>query len=128
MIRLGTRLTAEKAEALEIVASLADDYHSLIQAAVKEVGNLGGKIPKIPDHPVKIPPPAPIENPMAGNLRLSDEVVEIITEAIQAAAAAPSFEEALDMGYRAFGHVSCTAAAAEGISAFIEKRVPRFEK
>lgn len=127
MIRLATRLTAQEARDLGIVTVLAEDYPDLVRAAVEEVRKMGEEIPRIPDHPVQIPPPPPLENPTAGHLRLSDEVVVIITEAIQEAASAPSLDQALDIGYRAFGKVSCTAAAREGISAFLEKRQPRFE-
>lgn len=127
MLRLATRLTADKAQDLGIVASLADDYYGLIQAAVNQVGDLEGKVERIPDAPVTIPAFSPIEKPMAGNLGLSGEVVGIITEAIQNAADAPSFEEGLDIAYRAFGRVSATEAAREGISAFMEKRSPQFK-
>ena len=68
-----------------------------------------------------------IQHPMAGSLPLSHEVVNIISKAILSAAKASSFEEALEIGYRAFSDVSCTEAAKEGISAFMEKRSPRFE-
>ncbi|NIQ39041.1 MAG: 3-hydroxyacyl-CoA dehydrogenase/enoyl-CoA hydratase family protein [Proteobacteria bacterium] len=127
MLRLATRLSAEKARDLGIVSVLTDDYYSLIQAAATEVRNLKGKVERIPDGPVKIRPPEPIEKAMAGNLRLSDQVVAIITEAIPQAAKASSFEEALEIGYRAFGSASCTEAAKEGISAFMEKRSPQFK-
>lgn len=127
MLRLATRLTAQKAQDLGIVAYLADDYYGLIQASVDEVRKMGGKVEKIPDDPVKIAALTPIEEPRAGNLRLSDAVVGIIAEAIRSAAEAPSFEAALEIGYRAFGEVSALEAAREGISAFMEKRSPRFE-
>jgi enoyl-CoA hydratase/3-hydroxyacyl-CoA dehydrogenase len=68
------------------------------------------------------------ERPMAGKLPLSREVVEIISRAIENAARAPTFAEALEVGYRAFGDVACTEAAKEGISAFLEKRSPEFRK
>jgi len=128
MLRLANRMTAQQAEELGILASVADDYYRLICAAVDEVGEMGGKVQRIPDSPVQIAGLKPIETPMAGNLRLSNEVVGIITEAIRDAAAASSFEEALEIGYRAFGEVSRTDAASEGISAFMEKRSPRFKK
>jgi len=41
---------------------------------------------------------------------------------------APSFAAALEAGYRAFGRVACTAAAREGIGAFLERRKPDFGK
>jgi enoyl-CoA hydratase/3-hydroxyacyl-CoA dehydrogenase len=127
MIRLGNRLTAQEAKDLEMVTSLEEDCSCLIQAALAEVKKTEGKVPRIPDHPVKIPPSPPIDGPMAGTLRLSDEVVGIIADAIQDAARAASFEEGLEIGYRAFGTVCCTEAAREGISAFVEGRPPQFK-
>ncbi len=127
MLRLADRMTAERARECGIVACLAKDYDSLIQAALDEVRKLEGKARRTLDGRIQIPALNPIPNPMAGDLRLSHEVVRIITEAIQRAAEASSFEEALEIGYAAFGEVSCTAAAREGISAFLEKRTPRFE-
>jgi len=47
---------------------------------------------------------------------------------IQAAAAAAKLKDALEIGYRGFGEIACTAAAKEGICAFLEKRRPVFEK
>jgi enoyl-CoA hydratase/3-hydroxyacyl-CoA dehydrogenase len=70
----------------------------------------------------------PVEKPMAGKLSLSKEVVEIISKAIGEAARAPTFEAALELGYKAFGQVACTEAAKEGISAFLEKRPPEFRR
>jgi enoyl-CoA hydratase/3-hydroxyacyl-CoA dehydrogenase len=127
MIRLANRLPAQEAKDLGIVAGLAENDHSLIQAAVDEVRKNTGKVKRIPDHPVEIPPLPPIEKPKAGDLCLSDEVIRIINRAIGDAARAPSFEAALDVGYRAFGEVSCTEAAREGVSAFLEKRSPEFK-
>ena len=126
MIRSADRLTAEKARELGVVTALAEDYSSLIGAAVNRVLGLEDAIARIADHPVEIAPFQPIQEPRAGNLPLSRQVVGIITEAIERAAAAPSFEEALEAGYKAFGDVACTEAAKEGISAFLEKRSPRF--
>jgi len=44
------------------------------------------------------------------------------------AAKAPSFAAALEVGYRAFGNSACTAAAREGIDAFLNRRTPDFGK
>ncbi len=126
MIRLATRLDIQKARDLGVLSALADDYDGLIQVAVDEVRKIEGRIQRVPDDPVDIGSVESIENAMAGRLRLSDEVVQIISRAIQGAARAASFEEALEIGYRAFGAVSCTEAAKEGISAFMEKRSPEF--
>jgi enoyl-CoA hydratase/3-hydroxyacyl-CoA dehydrogenase len=127
MLRLAQRLTAEKARDLGIVTAVAEDYSGLIRTAVDRVLGLQGRVEQIPDSPCQIAPLASIRDPKAGNVRLSDQVVAIITDAIQRAAAASSFEEALEIGYKAFGDVACTEAAREGISAFMEKRAPQFK-
>ena len=58
---------------------------------------------------------------------LSASVVALIEAAVRAAAAAPSLAAALEVGYRAFGTVACTAAAREGIAAFQQQRRADFE-
>jgi enoyl-CoA hydratase/3-hydroxyacyl-CoA dehydrogenase len=65
---------------------------------------------------------------MAASQILSREAVAITVRTIQAAAAAAGLEEALEIGYRGFGEIACTPAAREGITAFLEKRRPVFEK
>lgn len=129
MTRQASKVTAKEAFDLGVVSSLESDYFSLIKKAVQEVKEMAGKpLPRIPDDPVEIIPLEPLESPSAGNLSLSKEVVDIISRAIQEAAAKPSFEEALEIGYRASGEVACTESAKEGISAFMQKRAPKFNK
>jgi enoyl-CoA hydratase/3-hydroxyacyl-CoA dehydrogenase len=53
-------------------------------------------------------------------------VLGLLEEAVRAAAAAPSWSEALEIGYRAFGASACTAAAREGIEAALAGRKPDF--
>jgi enoyl-CoA hydratase/3-hydroxyacyl-CoA dehydrogenase len=64
---------------------------------------------KIPDHPA------------CGNLLLSKEAISIVAGTIREAAAADNFADALEIGYRGAGEIACTAAALEGISAFLQK-------
>ena len=129
MIRQADRMTAKEAYDLGIISGLADDYLELIQMAVSEVNALAGKpLPRIPDEPAEIEELKPLDAPVAGKLPLSREVVGIIARAIMDAAARPSFEEALEVGYKAFGEVACTEGAKEGISAFMEKRAPDYKK
>jgi enoyl-CoA hydratase/3-hydroxyacyl-CoA dehydrogenase len=129
MIRQADRMTAKEAFDLGIISGLADDYLELIQMAVSEVNELAGKpLPRIPDEPAEIAELKPLDAPMAGKLPLSREVVGIIAKAIREAAAQSSFEEALEVGYKAFGDVACTEGAKEGITAFMEKRAPEYKK
>jgi enoyl-CoA hydratase/3-hydroxyacyl-CoA dehydrogenase len=128
MIRFGARLSAEDALGIGVITRLGDDYAELIASAIQEVKDLIGNVEHISDGPVGIAEMEFTEKPMAGKLSLSREVVEIISKAIQEAARAPTFAEALEVGYKAFGRVACTEAAKEGISAFLQKRSPEFRK
>ena len=53
-------------------------------------------------------------------------MVGLIGKAVRDAAAAATLQQALEIGYLAFGQVACTAAAREGIAAFLERRKPDF--
>ena len=128
MICLARRITAKEAADMGMVVSIADDYAEMINEAVKEVHNLQGKIQRIPDEPVDIPEITIPEEPMSGKLSLSKEAISIIADTIKAGAAADSFAEALEIGYRGSAEIACTEAAKEGISAFLEKRRPAFTK
>ncbi len=128
MLTLGKPLYAEKAAEIGVVSRLADDYGALISAAVEEVERLTGNITGIPDgqvDPGKIDVP---EQPAAGKLPLSKEAVSITVQTIKDGCAASTFEDALEVGYKGFAATGCTDAAKEGISAFLEKRKPAFDK
>jgi enoyl-CoA hydratase/3-hydroxyacyl-CoA dehydrogenase len=128
MLRKADRLKALDAEELGVVDALADNYADLIKAAVARVTELQGKLTAIKDDPVAIPAFEPIEPKTHTGELLSAEVIGIMESAILAGAEAPSFTEALEIGYRAFARSACTAAAREGISAFQEKRKPDFSR
>jgi enoyl-CoA hydratase/3-hydroxyacyl-CoA dehydrogenase len=128
MICLARPLKAAEAAERGIVAALADDYTDLIARAIAEVRALQGNLPRLADEEVDLPPLAVPDAPMAAGQPLSREAVAITVKTIQAAAAAEKLKDALEIGYRGFGEIACTAAAREGISAFLEKRKPVFEK
>ena len=130
MLRQADRLKAPRALELGVVDALADgdDYASLVRAAIARVGALQGKVQGIADAPVQLPSLQPIAPEAGSGQRLSAEVIAIMEEAIVAAAAAPSLQAALEIGYAAFGKSACTAGAREGISAFQEKRKADFSK
>jgi enoyl-CoA hydratase/3-hydroxyacyl-CoA dehydrogenase len=111
-----------------IVSQLADDYSDLIAKTVQEVHALGANLPRIPEGPVEIPPIVIPDEPKAAGHPLSREAVLITAKTIEAAAAATKLKDALEIGYRGFGEIACTEAAKEGISAFLEKRRPVFQK
>jgi enoyl-CoA hydratase/3-hydroxyacyl-CoA dehydrogenase len=113
MLRDAQRLDAVRAHDAGIVAALADDFVSLIQKAVQQVDALAGLRRKALDGAVAI---APFP---AGKGRFNAEVTGIIEQAVGAAAKAPTLADALEIGYRAFGRSACTAAAREGIAAFL---------
>jgi enoyl-CoA hydratase/3-hydroxyacyl-CoA dehydrogenase len=128
MICFARRITAKEASDIGMVDGIADDYAEMIREAVKEVHALEGKIQRIPDGPVDIPEITIPQEPMAGKLPLSREAISVIAKTIKAGAAARSFAEALEIGYRGSAEIACTEAAKEGISAFLEKRRPEFTK
>ena len=117
-------------EALEIgmVSRIVEGYPELIRAAVDEVKALQGRIERIPDGKVEIPEFRIPDPPLAGKQPVSREAVAITIQTITEGAAAETFLEALEIGYRGSAEISCTEAAREGITAFLEKRRPVFNK
>jgi enoyl-CoA hydratase/3-hydroxyacyl-CoA dehydrogenase len=128
MICLARPLKAAEAAERGIVSQLADDYSDLIAKALQEIQTLQGNLPVLPEGKMELPPIAIPDAPQAAGQPLSREAVAITVKTIQAAAAAAKLKDALEVGYRGFGEIACTAAAKEGISAFLEKRRPVFEK
>ncbi|MHB8874607.1 MAG: 3-hydroxyacyl-CoA dehydrogenase/enoyl-CoA hydratase family protein [Myxococcaceae bacterium] len=128
MLRLSKRLKAVQAHELGIIDGLAGSYDELVQLAAARVKQLAGKVMPIADKPVELAPLEKVEPATPTGGALSREVVELIGAAIQEAAKAPTLAAALEIGYRAFGASACTAAAKEGITAFLDKRKPDFGK
>ncbi len=128
MICLAKRIKAQEAAEIGMVLQVSDGYLDMMRAAVAEVHRLQGELPQIPEGPVDIPDfPIP-EEPMAGKLRLSKEAVSIALKTVQSAAAAETLSEALEINYQGSGEIACTEAAKEGITAFLQKRKPEFNK
>ena len=128
MITLGKRVTAKEAADIGMIAKISDDYSTMIKEAVEEVKKLQGKIQRIPDGPIQIPEISVPDQPMAGKLHLSKEAISIIAKTIKNGAAADTFADALEIGYQGSAEIACTDAAKEGITAFLQKRKPEFEK
>ena len=128
MICLGRAINAQEAADIGMVKKLADNYPDMVKAAIGEVGRLQGKVERVPDGKVDIPEIKPVEPPMAGRLALSREAVSIVAKTIKNGAAATSFKDALEIGYKGFGEIAGTDAAREGISSFLERRQPEFKK
>jgi enoyl-CoA hydratase/3-hydroxyacyl-CoA dehydrogenase len=126
MLTRGERLGAAQAHALGIVDALADGFDDLIAQAVDRVHLLAGAVPRIADGARTLPPFEPSDAVAADGRRLSPTVVRLIEGAVHEAAAAPTLAQALEVGYRVFGEVACTAAAREGIGAFVAHRAPDF--
>jgi enoyl-CoA hydratase/3-hydroxyacyl-CoA dehydrogenase len=126
MLTRAERLTAVRAHELGIVDELADGYSQLIAQAVARVKALAGRTRPMPEGPVEVPPFEQHDARAADGRVLSASVVALIQSAVREAAAASTLAEALEIGYRAFGSVACTAAAREGIAAFSDRRSPDF--
>ena len=125
MLRQADRLSAQRAHELGMMEVLADDASDLIRQAVARVKAIGKRVPGA-SSAVALAPLQPVEPKAAGGQPLSREIMDILEKTIVAAAAAPSLAEALEIGYSAFGASACTAAAREGIGAFLDGRKPDF--
>ncbi|MBI5443012.1 MAG: enoyl-CoA hydratase/isomerase family protein [Deltaproteobacteria bacterium] len=128
MICLARPLSAKEASEIGMVSRVAEGYPELIRAAVDEVKHLQGRIQRIPDGKVEIPEFELPDPPVAGKQPVSREAVAITIRTIREGAAAETFQEALEIGYRGAAEIACTEAAREGITAFLEKRRPVFNK
>ena len=128
MLCLGKSVRAQEAVDIGMVKKISDSYYELIQEAIREVNDLQGKIKRIHDGKVDIPEIKLPEQPVAGKLALSEEAISVMMKTIKNAAAASSFEDALELGYKGFGEIACTDAAKEGIDAFMNKRQPEYKK
>jgi enoyl-CoA hydratase/3-hydroxyacyl-CoA dehydrogenase len=127
MLRTAERLKATRAHELGIIDALADNTGQLVATAVDRVHALVGKVQPIGDSPVRVSID-PVEARAASGQVLSRECIELMERSILEAAAAASFAEALEVGYRSFGLSACLDSAREGITAFKEKRIPDFTK
>jgi enoyl-CoA hydratase/carnithine racemase len=77
---------------------------------------------------VDIPPFTVSEALMAEDLALSKEILGIIGGVINKAARAKTLAEALEIAYLGAGDISCAKDCKEGVTAFLEKRKPEFNK
>lgn len=127
MITLGKPINSQMAKDIGMVAEVADSFPELIEIAIAEVGNYQGSTPSVVDGPVNLPAFLNLEQPMSGKQILSKEAVNVTVNTIKEGAAANNLSDALEIGYKGFGAIACTAAAKEGISAFLEKRKPVFK-
>ncbi len=125
MLTRAERLSAERAHALGMVESLADGYDELIKRAIALAQALRDKPRPSLDGRRVLPVPA-TSNTAANGSRFSAQTRTLIESTVHKAAEAASLEQALEVGYRAFGTSACSAAAREGISAFLERRKPDF--
>jgi len=126
MLRRGERLSAEQAHELGVVDALAEDFGDLIGKAVARVHALAGRVPRIAERAPALLAVEPAAPQARDGRPLSDTVLGLIDAAVGEAAAAPTLQSALEVGYRAFGAAACTAAAREGIEAFVARRSADF--
>lgn len=126
MLCRNDRLNAAEALELGVVSALADDYWTLVQAAADRVRALAGAVPSW-GAPDLLPDAIPDQEPVSvDGMPLSARTVATILVAVREGIAHEALEEALEVGYRAFGEVAAGPAATEGIRAFLEKRKPDY--
>jgi enoyl-CoA hydratase/carnithine racemase len=128
MIGEAERMTVREAVEIGIVKETASSFPDLIETAIAEVNRLQGDIPRISEGQVEIPPFTVPEAPMAGDLLLSKEILGIIGGVINEAAKAKTLAKALEIAYVAAGDITCAKDCQEGVTAFLEKRKPEFNK
>ncbi len=128
MLRQAHKLDASQAFELGILDAVVDDHQALLPQAVELVQQLVQSPRHIPEQPVTLVALSDIKAQSTDGQALSREVLGIMERAIEQAAAAKSLSEALETGYAAFGASACTAAAREGIDAFLEHRPPDFKQ
>jgi enoyl-CoA hydratase/3-hydroxyacyl-CoA dehydrogenase len=128
MICLGRSITIDEAADIGMVDRVATDYTDMIDIAVKTVKEISASVPHISKDPVTIPAIELSDKYFTGDRALSREAVTIAIKTIEDGAKADDFASALEIGYYGFADIACTEAAKEGITAFLEKRPPRFKK
>lgn len=126
MLGRAERVSAGKLHELGVLDALAGDIPALIAKAIGRVRELAECRADWRDNAAILPATLAFDPAAANGAALSRQVLGILEQAIRDAASAPTFEGALEVGYRAFGQTACTAAAREGIVAFGEGRAPNF--
>ena len=126
MLREARRLPAGQARDLGIVDVLATDHAELVAKAVALVDKIDPGARRPAEGGVAIIPPASGDGRAVSGQALSREVLQILDAAILDCAGEYSYAKALATGYRAFGAAACTAAAREGIEAFLSDREADF--
>ncbi len=127
MLCQAASLEARQAHEVGIVETLVNGQRQLIIESVGRVHQLVGNVQGVPQDPVELEPSLLEPRGPRGEV-LSAQVLGIIQSAIREAARAETLNQALELGYRAFGATACTPAAREGIRAFLDRRAPDFSR
>ena len=129
MLLTGAKLSAQRALDIGIFAELATADHLLERAVARVHAMIGNDYTRIDGDVAITPPSAPAApHQSAAGQVLSTKVAAIMAQAITEAAAASTWDAALEIGYTAFGDSALTDAAREGIESFGARRPPDFQK
>jgi enoyl-CoA hydratase/3-hydroxyacyl-CoA dehydrogenase len=127
MLRAAERVSTDEAAALGVVDTCVEPA-DLLPRAMALAGDLALRVRKPLDGQLRLGALPARDARSADGKPLSAQILGIMERAIAVAASMNSLDEALEVGYRAFGDSACTLAAREGIEAFQARRAPDFER
>ncbi len=128
MLLKAQKLPADEALELGIISKISDSHTSLLSDAIALVKQHRKQHARNLDAPIDISPQPTLDEPCKdfAGAQLSTQVIQIISEAVITASTQQNLETALETGYKAFADSAATAAAREGIDAFLSGRVPNY--
>jgi enoyl-CoA hydratase/3-hydroxyacyl-CoA dehydrogenase len=124
------KLDSTQALELGVLSEVVDSHEELLSRAIDRVRAMDKTSARHNDSPVSLEsmPVVNDETISVDGKMLSQKVSSILLDAITAAAKADDFQSALEIGYEAFAQSGGTAAAREGINAFMSRRQPDFSR
>ena len=130
MLLKAQKLAANQALELGVITKISDSHTSLLGDAIALVKQHRKKLGRNLDAPIDLSPKPNLDEPCkdySGD-QLSMQVAQILSDAVITASTQQNLETALETGYKAFADSAATAAAREGIDAFLSGRAPNYDQ